>query len=509
MSSHEPDPRSPKRVARLLRFLWGSGGSLQQKAIRSGAWVAASSVGISFLTFLRGIILARLLTPEIFGQMAIGLMAVRLLDIFTETGFGAALIHRQTRFEEARDTAFTLMVLRGVGLTVLALIVAPLFAWFYDQPSLTSIISVIGLTFLLTGVRNPNIIALQKELDFRRLTYLEQAGALLSFAATVGLAFWLRNVWALVLGQLAGAAIGSGLSFLLIPGRVRFRLDADVARELFRYGRYITGVAIVLFLTGELDNAVIGKVLGMDALGYYTVAYTLANIPATYLSKLVAKVLFPLFSKLQVDPAGLRQEYARGLRLIAAAVVPMAAFLVVLAPEIIGTLYTERWLPAVVPLQILAVFGCCRALWMLNGYLFNAIGRPQVDFLAGLCRLVAMSVLLVPLTRAYGTMGAAFAVTLPMVAQFCAGPYLARRLVAAPPSLTLRPVGVASVHAIVMAVALAAGRAWIPLDSWIRLATLMGLGASVVVLLNARALRGPLTALLRSRVRSVDPQRVL
>jgi O-antigen/teichoic acid export membrane protein len=495
-------------IKRLIRFMWGTDGSLQHKAVRSGAWVGASSVGVSFLTFFRGIILARLLTPEIFGQMAIGLMAVRLLDIFTETGFGAALIHRQGRFEEARDTAFTLMVLRGVGLAALSLVVAPFFAWFYGQPSLTPIISVIGLTFLLTGVRNPNVIALQKELDFRRLTYLEQAGAFLSFAATVGLAFWLRNIWALVLAQLAGAAISSALSFLFIPGGVRFRLNAEVARELYRYGRYITGLVIVLFLTSELDNAVIGKLLGMQSLGYYTVAYTLANIPATYLSKLVAKVLFPLFSKLQSEPAALREEYARGLKLIAATVIPMAVFLMVLAPEIVGALYTTRWLPAVAPLQILAVFGACRALWMLNGYLYNAIGKPQVDFLAGLCRLATMSALLLPLTTRYGTVGAALAVTLPMGAQFCAGTFLSRRLIGAPLALTLRPVVVAGAQGIVIAAVLWVGRAWIPLHSWSELVTLLALGVVVLGLLNARDLKGPLARVLRARVTPVDPQRV-
>ncbi|MFY4731258.1 oligosaccharide flippase family protein, partial [Nitrospira sp. BLG_2] len=301
-------------LKRIGRFLGRSDGTLQHKAIRSGVWVGLSSAGVAVLSFARSIILARLLTPEIFGLMAVCSMAVRMIEIFTETGFGSALIHRQQRFEEARDTAFTLMVLRGGGLALLACVIAPWAAAFYDQPVLDSIVAVVGISFIFTGCQNVNAIALQKELDFKRLTYLEQAGTALNFLVSVVLAYVLRSVWALVYAQVLSAAINSALSFMIVPGRVRFRLDFAVAKELFHYGKFITGLVIVVFLTRELDNAVIGKLLGMDALGYYVIAYTLANIPSTYISKLLAKVLFPMFSKLQADKGALGVEYGRGIR---------------------------------------------------------------------------------------------------------------------------------------------------------------------------------------------------
>jgi len=477
----------------------GSGGSLQHKAVRSGIWVGVSTVGVTFLTSVRGIVLARLLTPEIFGQMAIGLMAVRLLEIFTETGFGAALIHRQQRFEEARDTAFTLMVLRGAGLTLLSFAAAPLVAAFYGQELLEQVVAVVGLSFLFTGCQNMNVVALQKELDFKRLTYLEQAGAVLNFFVSVGLAYWLRSVWALVYAQLASAAINSVLSFAIIPGRVRFRFNAAIARELFRYGRYITGLAMVVFLSKELDNALIGKVLGMEALGYYVAAYSLANIPSTYLSKIVARVLFPLFSKLQADPERLRHEYARGIRLVTALVVPLSVTLLVLAPEIIATLYTPRWSQATVPLQVLTIFGCCRALWMLNGYLYNAIGKPHVDFLTSLARLLVMGALLLPLTRSLGITGASIAVTVPMAAQFCLGVYLSRRLIGAPIGVALRPLAVALVQGLILAAALVVAKVLIPLPPWLALACLLALAGCIGLAFNLRVIRPFASAVLGAR----------
>jgi lipopolysaccharide exporter len=473
-------------LKRAFQFLDRSDGSLQRKAIRSGVWVGLSSAGLAVLSFARSIILARLLTPEIFGLMALCSMAIRMIEIFTETGFGAALIHRQQRFEEARDTAFTFMVLRGVGLSLLACLIAPWAAAFYDQPILSSLVTVIGISLILTGCQNVNMIALQKELDFKRLTYFEQTTAVLNFFVSVGFAYALRSVWALVYAQLAAAAISTILSFAMLPGRVRFRFDAKVAKELFHYGKFMTGLAIVVFLTRELDNLAIGKMLGMEALGYYVVAYTLANIPSTYLSTVMAKVLFPMFSKLQHDHAGLGIEYGRGIRLLTAIAVPLSVGLAVLAPEIVAVLYGPKWAAAATALQILSVFGGCRALWMLNGYLYNAIGKPQIDFYVSLSRLILLGALLYPLTVSYGIIGASVAVTLPMVLQFLAGIVLSQRFIGVPVATVLRPFAIAIGQGIVLGAVLLGAKMFVPSSPAVSLAVLIAVGGLACLALNAQ-----------------------
>jgi lipopolysaccharide exporter len=481
-------------LKRLLKFLDRSDGSLHHKAFRSGVWVGISSIGTAGLTFARGIVLARLLTPEIFGLMALCLMATRLIEIMTETGFGAALIHRQERFEDARDTAFTLRILRGVALAILSFAIAPFVANFYGQPALGPIIGMVGLSFVLTGLQNINTVALQKELDFKRLTYMDLTGAFLSFVVSVTLSFWLRSVWALAYAQVATAAIHLILSFVMVPGCLRVRLDLTIARELYRYGRFITGLGIVVFISRELDNAVIGKLLGPELLGYYVAAYSLANLPSTYVSKIVAKVLFPMFSKLQDDLASLRVEYERGIRLVTAFVVPVSITMGVLAPEIVHGFYGPRWAAVTAPLQVLVVFGCFRALWMLNGYLYNAIGKPHIDFYTNLLRLVLMTALLFPLTFRHGIVGASLAVTLPMVAQFVLGVVLSRRYIQAPASVVLRPLGTATLQGSALCGVLLAAKHFVPLDPRVALVGLLALGGAVCVALNARQIRSLISA---------------
>jgi O-antigen/teichoic acid export membrane protein len=476
-------------LQRLSRFLDRSDGSLQHKAVRSGVWVTLSSVLGAAFSFFRSIVLARLLTPEIFGLMAICSMVIRGIEIFTETGFGAALIHRQQRFEDARDTAFTLWVLRGIGLAAISFLLAPWVAAFYHEDVLKSIVAVIGVSFILTGFNNINTIALQKELDFKRLTYLEQIGGVLSTVISLGLAYWLRDVWALVYAQLASSVISVVLSYVMVPGRPRFRFDRDIARELFSYGKFMTGLAVVVFLTNQLDSALIGKLLGMEALGFYTVAYTLANLPSTNLSKVVAKVLFPMFSKLQADPPQLRVEYLRGVRLVVAVVVPISVAIVVLAHDIVTALYGAKWAAAAVPLQILAVFGCFQALWVLNGYLYNAIGKPHIDFYMNTSRLVLVLGLLYPLTLSYGLAGASAAVAIPMAVQFAAGVYLSRKEIGVSIGATVRPLAVAMGQGAVLAAVLIAVKSVIASDTISGLVFLIGIAGCVSLLFNYKDIR--------------------
>lgn len=490
-------------LKQLARFLDRSDGSLQQKAVRSGVWVGLSTVVSAGISFLRSIILARMLMPEVFGLMAVCSMVIQGIEIFTETGFTAALIHRQQRFEEARDTAFTMLVVRGVGLAVIAIALAPWVAAFYEQAVLSSMVSLIGMSFILTGFRNINTIALQKELNFKRLILVEQLNGVLNLIIAVALVYWLRDVWALVYAQLASAVISVWLSYALVPGRPRFRFDPVIARELFAYGKFMTGLAAVVFVANQLDNAMIGKLLSMEALGYYSLAYTLANLPSTNLSKMVAKVFFPMFSKLQSDLPQLRTEYSRGIRLLIAVVVPITSAIIVLADDIIFTVYGPKWAPATVALQILAVFGCLQALWMLNGYLFNAVGKPHIDFYTNGARLVVVVSLLYPLTMTFGIAGASLAIMVPMAMQFGVGVYLSTKIIGVQLMETLRPLMNALLRGTVLAGILWSIKSVIPDGSVWGLIFLLAIAVSTALFFN----RNEISAALESQNISIFPAR--
>ncbi len=414
------------------------------------------------------------------------MIAVRALELFTETGFSAALIHRQRDFQEAKDTAFTLMILRGFVLSIAAFLLAPVVAQYYERADLESMLKVMAVTYLFKGFYNINAIGLEKELDFKRLSFLEQITNVLNFVIVVTLAYYLRNVWSLVIGQVVTNMLGCVLSFVIIPGRPRCRFNKNIARELISYGKFITGLTIVLFVTVEIDNLVAGKVLGMEYLGFYVIAYTLGNMPATHISKVISKVMFPVYSKLQNDLPALRETYLRVLEFIACISIPAAVGIAALAPEIVEVVYGDNWLPAVSILKILCVFGGLRAIGAMNGYVYNALGKPNIPFYLNIVKLLIILVVIYPATVTYGLMGTAASVTIPMIAQFSIGIYIFSRVIALEAAKVYKILSLSIMKSGIMAiVVIAAKNMFGNINIW-ALLLLVTLGAMSYGLLNVR-----------------------
>ena len=462
--STESAPAPPRAgpVRRALAFLGGSEGGTLSRVLRAGTWVVFGTVGQMVLQIVRQVFLARLLSPEAFGLMGLTLIFTRALELFTAMGIGASLIHRQERVEEARNTAYTLQVLRGLALAVLILPLAPLAADFYDEPLLRNLMFVIAIVFVLEGATNINLVLLQKKLDFKTLTTYEMLVAVCASVSVISLAFAFRNVWAMVIGNVVTAAFRLILSFWLVEGRPVFRFDRQLARELFHYGRYITGFTVLAFFTSEIDNLFVGKMLGPEQLGLYTMAFILANLPATAIAKIAAQVIFPAYSLLQHDAAALRRAYLTVLRTVAGTSVPAAAGLAILAPDVIRVVYGPQWIAATNALRILAVLGAGRAIGVLGGYLFNAVGKPNVPFYMNAAKLTIILATIYPLTAFYGIEGAALSVTMPQLLEPCVGLLLVRRQLDLHAGTLFGILGRIVLASAVMVGAVALARQWLP-----------------------------------------------
>lgn len=400
-------------VKKFFKFINSQQGGLGEKVARSAMWVTLASFSLNFLSIIKSVVLARLLTPEIFGLMGICMMVIRGAQIITETGFGAALIHRQHDISEARDVAYTLTVIRGFVLGIATYLVAPVIAQFYENPVLEPVVQLLAIALIVGGFMNINTILCQKELNFKSLFYLDQSKAVLDFLIVVVLAYFLRNIWALAIAHVATSIIFVFMSFILISGKPKFNLNRTIIMELFHYGKYVTGITIVIFVTTEIDNALIGKMLGVEVLGYYVVAYMLANLPATHIAKLISSVMFPAYSKLQNDREKLQKAFIHTLKTVGVLIIPSSIGLVVVADHLIAVVFGEKWIPAVEPLKALALFGVLRGLGSVNGYLFNAVGKPNINFYLNSIKLLSIVVSIYPLILYFGVIGAAIAITAP------------------------------------------------------------------------------------------------
>lgn len=418
-----------KSLRKIYRFATSSEGSIKSRVLRSGLWVTLGESSVAVLSFVKSVILARLLAPEMFGLIGLCNIVIRALETFTRPGVGQALIQRSDAFENARDTAFVLLLARGFILALLLVILAPVTAAFYEEQGLEKMLMALSIVFVLGGLRNINTIADQKELNFRRLTYLQQVTAFLGTLVTVAAAFWLRSAWALVVGQISTTLFQTALSYYFIPGRPRMGFDWKIAKEILSYGKFITASSAVVFVTMSLDTAIIGKILGTQELGYYVLAFSFANLVTSSLSKVVSGIMLPAYSKLQDDVPALRRAYLRTLSMILLVCLPATIGVVVTAESIIHVVYGSKWEAAVLPLQILVVFGLFRALAGINGYLFEGIGKPDIPLYVSLVRLAILIPIMFPLIGTFGLAGAAIAVTITMALQWLIVLVLTRKYV--------------------------------------------------------------------------------
>jgi O-antigen/teichoic acid export membrane protein len=392
------------------------GPSLKTRVVRATGWVTAGQIVQRIFTLIRLVVLARLLAPSDFGLFGIVMLTLGVLDTLTRTGFSTALIQRHEKSDSHLDTAWTIGLIRGAVLSAVMYAVAPAVAGLFREPGATGPLRLMAAVVAVNGLGNQAIVYLRKELDFRRYFVFQMVPLTVTLAASLALAFPLPSVWALVWGQVAGAGVGVVMSYVVVPRMPRLHLGRREAVELFRYGRWLWGDAIVAFLARRADDAYLGRVRGAGALGIYQVAYQISNTPATEVLHIANSVMLPAYAKVQLDQRRLRQAFLPVFEVVMSLSLPLAVFIFAAAPQIVLGLLGEKWAAAIVPIQVLAVAGFLRALVGIAAPVFQGTGRPQMGFLVGLARVVGMAVVIYPLTAAFGIPGTAASVAVGFIA---------------------------------------------------------------------------------------------
>ena len=321
--------------------------------------------------------LARLLSPQDYGLVGLAAVYVGLATVLAQFGISAALIQRVELTPRYVRAGFTASILLGCFTTTVVWFTAPVVSAALGTSQLTPIIRGLSLGFLLA---NPGFIAealSQRNLMWRRLMWVDVTAFLLGYAIpAVALAAAGFGVWALVVSSLSQSLVRTAALLGLQPHPKWPRIGPEI-RELLRYGSHFTVARIFNYTAGQGDNLVVGRVLGIVPLGYYSRAFKLMTILVTYFAAVVTRVLFPIMSRLQGDRDRLRSTYLTGAAVLALVSAPLGALLVVLAPEFIGVILGPRWAPATVPFQILTAGIMLRNVYLMAYCLDGAMGAMR------------------------------------------------------------------------------------------------------------------------------------
>lgn len=380
------------------------------RAVTSGVWVFALNLINRAFGILRTIILARLLTPDDFGLLGLALLTTATLETLSQTGFHGAIIQRQKSTDAYLNTAWSCSAMRGIILFALLYGLSPAVAEFFKDSRVVAIIRVIGISILLSGFANTGIVLLKKELDFKKQFLYETLSNMADILVSIALAFWLRNVWALVIGGVAGHVVRLILSYGLHPWRPSLSFDLARFREMFAFGKWMLAAGILHLLITKADDLFVGKWFGVAALGLYQMAFLLSNMTTTDLTHTISQIAFPAYSKIQQDQSTLARVYLKVLKGVAFISVAVAFGLFAFASELVELLLGRQWMAMVPVLEILTFAGLARSIQSTAVPVFLAMDRPKINTEINITRALALFGLIYPFSMKWGVLGVAYAV---------------------------------------------------------------------------------------------------
>ncbi|QMS91172.1 lipopolysaccharide biosynthesis protein [Nostoc edaphicum CCNP1411] len=351
--------------------------NLREKAVKSVIWTAIESWGRQAISLVVFFILARLLSPENFGLIALAYIFIEFVQIFVDQGFSVAIIQRQEIDAEHLDTAFWTTLGISILLTVLSIAGAGLVADLFKQPQLIPIIQCLSISFTLSGLSSVQQAVLERRFAFKSLAIRSLLAVIIGGIVGVVMAFFNFGVWSLVGQQISSSLVQVLVLWRVSDWRPGFKFSVIHAKELFTFGINISAFNIINFFNRRSDDLLIGYFLGLVALGYYSVAYKLLQVMMQVLITTTTKVALPIFSRLQGEPERLLNAFYSATQFTSLLVFPVFLCVPVLAPEFIKVFFGEQWIQSIPVLQVLSLIGPVHLIFFYNNSVILALGKPS------------------------------------------------------------------------------------------------------------------------------------
>jgi O-antigen/teichoic acid export membrane protein len=274
--------------------------SIKALAMRGAIWTMASYGMSMALRFGSSLLLTRLLLPDVYGLMALVYVLLTGLCLFSDIGLGVSIVQNECGDDPAFfNTVWTIQIIRGICLWVVSCLFAWPMATFYAEPQLLILIPVMGLTAIISGFDSTALATLSRHMVLGKLAIFELGVQVTSMTVTIVWAYFNPTVWALVAGGLI-----SGLVHLIWGHRIdrkytnRLAWDRDAAKSILSFGKWIFITTVLHFFVSQSDRLILGKLVSLETLGIYGIAFTLADIPRQIIMSLCNKVIFPSIAKM-------------------------------------------------------------------------------------------------------------------------------------------------------------------------------------------------------------------
>ncbi len=357
---------------------------LKEKTIKSLGWSFGARIFRQGVSFVITVILARLLTPDDFGLVGMVTVFTGFATIFGELGLSAALIQKQDIDDNHYSSAFWLNIASGILLTLILIGLSPFIAKFYNKPQLQPIIAVLSLNYIISSLSIVQGAIYKKEMNFKILSLSESISVVVSGVVGISLALRGYGVWSLVFQMTTFTFVNTIFLWFFSSWKPKFVFSLEAIKDIFNFSANVTGFNIVNYFARNMDYLLIGKFLGSEALGFYTLAYKLMMYPLQNITRVISSIMFPAFSSIQNDLKKVRNVYLKMIKAISLITFPMMFGLFAVAPEFINIVYGPKWEPVVLLIRILCVCGMVQSITSPVGNIILSQGKSGLYLKLGI-----------------------------------------------------------------------------------------------------------------------------
>lgn len=382
---------------------------LPTSKIKTGLkWSTIEKVFMQGVQFVLGIVIARLVTPQEYGVLAILMVFVTISQVFIDSGLGTALVYEQKENKNFLRTTFTFNLIVSLILFIIIFFAAPYIETFYELPHLCEYLRVSSVVLISNSLVLVPTSIFKIRMDFRSLAISNITSTVLSGIIGVVLAYLDYGVWALVSQLISRSFFQMIILFIQCRWVPAFAFKKEAFIKLYKYGINMFGSTIVTRLTDEGISFFIAKVVNPFSLGLYTRGSQFANLPSSCFGSVINTVMFPSFSSLKDNKEEFKRVYLKALEYQAALSIPLYLFLAMIAEPLIRLLLTDKWIDSVPIIQILCLGRILFLMANLTEQTLAGQGRSDLFFKQQLCKMIIKAIVIICVMR-YGIIAIAIA----------------------------------------------------------------------------------------------------
>lgn len=357
--------------------------ALKKQVLTGVKWIAIANIFRQILSLVSIVIFAKLLSVEDFGIFSILMIFNSFLIIFSDMGTTAALVHTQKPSKLLLSSVFYFNLITGLFLSLLLIFFANSISLFFEIPKLELLLQLISLNFIFISFMLVQKALLEKNMDFKSISTAESLSVLIGLILGLVAAYKDMGVYSLIIQTLSTSILGTIMLWYYSPWKPAWMFSIDEIKKIWKYTANLSAFEIINHFSTQADSFLIGKYLSASALGIYSIAYKIMLYPLQNISRVLMRVLFPAFSKLQNDDEKFRTIYKHAIFYISLIAFPIMIGLMSTAEVLVDILFGNKWEGLALLLIILAPSGMIRSIYTTTGAIYKAKGNTDLQLKIG------------------------------------------------------------------------------------------------------------------------------